>query len=143
MRKIEFRWKDSTGQWIHGNLLVLLNHPVVFVPEVLEETGEVLKETLGQWTGLSDIDEKRIFEGDVVEMKCSINTNLTGVVMFVNEVGCYAVYREDGYGLFVTDARFFRLLGNIFDDEKFHQRFWPVWQKGSQYLMSKVKGPTK
>ena len=128
MRQIEFRWKDSTGQWIHGNLLVLLNHPVVFVPEVLEETGDVLKETLGQWTGIFDIDGNRLYEGDVVEMKGYISTFITGVLIYSNLQGAYMVYREDGNGMFTVEARRFKRLGNIFDDPELQERFGQVWR---------------
>ena len=128
MREIEFRWKDSTGQWIYGNLRVLLNHPVVFVPKVLEYTGIVLKETVGQWTGLFDIDGNRLYEGDVVEMKGHIATFITGVLVYSNPQGCYIVYREDGNSMFVVEAMRFKLLGNIFDDTDLHERFGQMWR---------------
>ena len=129
-RKIKFRWKDSTGQWIHGTLMVLLNHPVVFVPEVLEKTGEVLKETLGQWTGRKSDEGQEVYEGDVVIAWDVLGDwGHTGVVQFNTRLGCYVIWDEKEVGAQWCDSAIYRVIGNIFDDPELKKKYWEVYQK--------------
>lgn len=61
MREILFRGKDIiSGEWITG-FLVDGNHIGCFV-----EANPIRPETVGQFTGLTDKNGKKIFEGDIV-----------------------------------------------------------------------------
>lgn len=123
-RKIKFRWKDSTGQWIHGTLLVLLNHPVIFVPKVLEETGDILKETLGQFTGVKDKNGEEIYEGDVV-----FDGEFTGLVWCFRDSACYTVvYGGMSKNLEDNHPDHLEIIGNVFDNPEYKKRFGRVFE---------------
>ena len=138
MREIEFRGiiaplfvvgkKSTKNIWIYGSLRSTSHeHPQIAAGDLGLWTN-VKPETVGQWTGIFDIDGNRLYEGDVVEMKGYINTFITGVLIYSNQQGCYIVYREDGNSMFVMEARRFKLLGNIFDNSKLQERFGHVWR---------------
>lgn len=109
--------------------MVLLNHPVVFVPEVLEKTGEVLKETLGQWTGLKTEDGTEIYEGDVVRAGSMCESPHIGVVQFCPDLGGYIVWDERESGMGFNQLTIHEVIGNIYDDPKLKKKYWEIYSK--------------
>ena len=76
--------------------------------------------TLMQSTGLFDINDKEIFEGDIVRISMRIGKHLTtsiGVVRFDKIEVCFKIRNELG-GHYVTmfHASYFEVIGNIYEN---------------------------
>ena len=81
MREILFRGKDTiNNEWIYGDLLYYADTAQIWQDsEFGKYTASVVPETLGQFTGLTDKNGVKIFEGDIVETK---NGRLAEVIWF-------------------------------------------------------------
>ena len=65
MRDIEFRGKrESDGEWIYGYLSDI--NEICNVNEVAMPREEVDEDSVGQWTGLYDAHDQKIYEGDII-----------------------------------------------------------------------------
>ena len=95
MREILFRGKRvDNGEWVEGNLFIpdKADTPtqICIGTNVIRITYDIIPETVGQYTGLTDKNGKRIFEGDVFHL----DDEVVAVVIFQD--GCF---RLEEYGL--------------------------------------------
>lgn len=121
MRELLFRGKDIYGKWRYGDLINLTNEIKQICNHTqLEHAHSVDIKTIGQYTGLTDKNGKRIFEGDVCK-----NTK-TGEIVSVQWHGTMAGYvwskrKENNQHLFDFGELFrahdkYEVIGNIHDN---------------------------
>jgi len=115
MRTIKFRAKAvSKNDWVYGNFI----HSKRFegcsnefrIHE--QETGiesDVLEETLGQFTGLHDKNDKEIYEGDIVRLAEGVHP-----IRFMR--GCFGFRVKSGQRYDVGTFCNVEVLGNIHDN---------------------------
>ena len=135
MRDIKFRGKRiDNGEWIEGcGIIATENWVSIFtvIDDIDENSSEVneievIPETVGQYTGLKDKNDTKIFEGDIVLVpyidpifKCTWNDTSPcerAIVKHCNGMFCVE-YIESGdkFTLSAMDG-YMKIIGNIYDN---------------------------
>jgi uncharacterized phage protein (TIGR01671 family) len=106
MREILFRAKNyRTKQWVYG---IPFKNPLrgsedAYYPQIIPEVNgvhstinscSIIEETIGQFTGLTDKNGVKIFEGDIVK-GTAYSGKFVGIIVWIDEIGGFGVrYRK-------------------------------------------------
>lgn len=109
MREILFRGKrKDNGEWVFGDL----EHNGKNVPKWVNGN-EIVPESVGQFTGLTDKNGKKIFEGDIIakgferyEVKWNAEQMRWGIYSDNYEVAGFTKFSEP----------YFEVIGNLYDN---------------------------
>ncbi|MBR2304036.1 MAG: hypothetical protein IJ871_02725 [Ruminococcus sp.] len=122
MREILFRGKrEDNGKWVYGYYVklpdaagsVCFMHVPASNPDERNTAHYVALETVGQFTGLTDKNGVKIFEGDIVRLWGNGN-NLKGVVEYSEAVWWVRLKECRTYLLDLYDESV--IIGNIYDN---------------------------
>lgn len=131
MREILFRGKTKQGDWVYWNELGEINFDLTDIEISLYAhllNDELMFETIGQFTGLTDKNGTKIFEGDIVKSiqteydedkeKEPIVFEVIGEMIF--EDGCFGLRAKhvvDFYApMWQEDNVELEVIGNIHDN---------------------------
>lgn len=117
MRQIKFRAQDiASNKWLYGDLRHHKDDVCIF--EQGSTKGEQVKrDTVGQFTGLRDINGKEIYEGDVLVIE-GIRTDRYSKVWWNDERFTFYIGHSPISAYLLNDGRLqeFRIAGNIYDN---------------------------
>ena len=123
MREILFRGKKLLdGVWKSGSL-VNVDDECVIIPEYAKYLGgsdfsngyEVDPATVGQYTGLTDKNGQRIFEGDIANFKTTLYLFERCAVEYFESDARFIV-KINGRGFPMTSEFEYEVIGNIHDN---------------------------
>ena len=119
--------RTRDGVWIEGPLLFVEDKPAIYDQNAPDSSTtwwygeaqlwgccEVDPETVGEFTGMTDIGGNRIFEGDIMKTAVTGLAPKTGAVLYQD--GAFCLRCTDGSALFLCFvAGNFTVIGNIHD----------------------------
>ena len=122
MREILFRGKRTdNGKWVKGLLTVMWGQYHIINPNDENTAYPIDIETVGQYTGLTDNNGKKIFEGDIVKFtdddgdysnyEVYFDNNL--VAFMTKELPCGGIDDMSEWGKW---RKRYKIIGNIHDN---------------------------
>lgn len=126
MREILFRGKRAdTGEWIEGYYCRAFRwtgdkNPTPAIQEAdCYYFREIIPETVGQYTGLTDKNGKKIFEGDILKEKQS-NQALIFTVDWCEDCAMFVTpcknFKSLEFDFTTSYGEQFEIIGNVFDN---------------------------
>lgn len=124
MREILFRGKRAdNGKWIFGDLRHIFHGE--YRTHIVDNSNglnndvcglEVASSTVGQFTGLTDRNGVKIFEGDVVHVKAHSGSFTGCVTYWLEEEPRFVCETKHGLHYAICAKFEFEVLGNIHDN---------------------------
>lgn len=141
MKEIVFRGRKKSGEWVYGDLIQLHEEapywyilPEGISSEMYEDEpypfrqndvmcsvalAKVIPKTIGQFTGLTDKNGKKIFEGDIVTGRFLHSLPINSVISFRN--GAFGLLWDRGgaetFDAFTSLCNIeYEVIGNIHDN---------------------------
>ena len=113
MREILFRGKQvDNGEWVYGYIVKMLWEYIIIPIEDENTVYPVVPETVGQYTGLTDKNGKKIFEGDILEGEISC---IRGFVEYnLAQAGYYVRSFDTGMPCLLIENEWCR-IGTIYE----------------------------
>ena len=119
MREYLFRGKrKDNGEWVYGNFVRGCVDDFAYIvefgnKELCRNYVEVIPETVGQYTGLTDKNGKKIFEGDICKHRSNYSGNtLISLVTYTDGHFLALVSENSGFEL----SEKLEVIGNIHDN---------------------------
>ena len=124
LREILFRGKRvDNGTWAYGDLSYWDDEMEIDSESHGENGGFIIPETVGQYTGLTDKNGKKIFEGDIVKYTeidiDGSDDKYIGVIYYNQSKANYVIKRRKYMVNFVTSwIGDVEVIGNIYDNQE-------------------------
>lgn len=126
MREILFRAKEKNGNWVCGDFITVMprSEELCCIKDhtFLRQSHVCDRNTVGQYTGLTDKNGKKIFEGDIVlsdyYLRNSEKEKEYGIVEYgeFNCSCCDGVYGWQFRNEDIRDYENYVVIGNIYDN---------------------------
>lgn len=118
MRETLFRGKRvDNGEWVYGDLLQPTKEKILNIYEISDYNSlmgdryEVNPDTVGQYTGLTDKNGKKIFEGDIIR-----SNSERGYIEYYPNDCAFEVVDDHGFYWLISEMSNIEVIGNIHDN---------------------------